>query len=421
MPRTLIYNGTLIDGSGGSALPNGAVLIEDDRILAVDQAGRLGRPDGATLIDARGGAILPGLIDTHVHVMLEQFDLLQLLNTPFSMRFYHAISNLRRTLEVGITTVRDAGGADLGVKTAVEQGLISGPRMQISTAMLSITGGHGDHHTLSGADPNIFPAYPGMPSGICDGPDEVRKRVREVLRAGADVIKVCSTGGVLSPTDHPNFTQFTPEELEIMVVEAGYRGAYVMAHAQGTEGIKNAIRAGVRSIEHGMFLDDEAIDLMLDRGTYLVPTLVAPIGVIEQAEKRGNMPEYSLRKARETLEAHQESISRAIAAGVRVAMGTDAAVVPHGTNLRELGLMVQSGMTPMQAIVSSTRVAAECLRWDDRIGTLAPGKLADVVVVDGDPLADIRILEQTERIALVMKGGKVEVDRRGRENEAARV
>jgi imidazolonepropionase-like amidohydrolase len=412
MAHTLIHNGTVIDGNGGPPISNGAVLVEDNRIVAVDRAGRIGQPDGATLIDARGGTIMPGLIDTHVHVMFEEIDILRMLNTPFSLRFYNAAKHLRTTLEAGITSVRDAGGADLGVKTAVEQGLISGPRMQISTAVLSITGGHGDSWTVSGADPQLFPAYPGMPSGICDGPEGVRKKVREVLRAGADVVKVCSTGGVLSPVDHPHYTQFSPEELAIMVQEAGYRGAYVMAHAQGTEGIKNAIRAGIRSIEHGMFLDDEAIDLMLKHGTFLVPTLVAPIGVIEQAEQKGTMPEYGLRKARETLEAHQESISRAIAAGVRTAMGTDAAVVPHGSNLRELGLMVRSGMTPMQAIVSSTKIAAECMRWDDRLGTLARGKLADIVIVDGDPLADIRILERRERIALVMKDGRVEVDRR---------
>ncbi len=407
MPYTLIHNGTLIDGRGGPPLANGAVLIEGNQIVAVDQAGRIGRPDGATLIDARGGTIMPGLIDTHVHVMFEGFDIPRLLNTPFSMRFYHAARNLRATLEAGITSVRDAGGADLGVKMAVEEGLIPGPRMQISTVVLSITGGHGDQQTLSGTTLQLFPAYPGMPSGICDGPEEVRKRVREVLRAGADVVKVCATGGVLSPTDHPHYTQFTPQELEIMVTEAGYRGAYVMAHAQGTLGIKNAIRAGIRSIEHGMFLDDEAIDLLLAHDTYLVPTLVAPLGVIEQAERNDVMPEYALRKARETLEAHQESISRAIAAGVRVALGTDAAVVPHGTNLRELGLLVQSGMTPMQAIVSGTKVAAECLRWDDRLGTLQAGKLADIVVVDGDTLADIRIMEQRERIALVIKDGEI--------------
>ncbi len=413
MAHTLIHNGTVIDGNGGLPISNGAVLVEDNRIVAVDRAGRIGQPDGATSIDARGGTIMPGLIDTHVHVMFEQIDILRMLNTPFSLRFYNAAKHLRTTLEAGITSVRDAGGADLGVKTAVEQGLISGPRMQISTAVLSITGGHGDSWTVSGADPQLFPAYPGMPSGICDGPEGVRKKVREVLRAGADVVKVCSTGGVLSPVDHPHYTQFSPEELAIMVQEAGYRGAYVMAHAQGTEGIKNAIRAGIRSIEHGMFLDDEAIDLMLKHGTFLVPTLVAPLGVIEQAEQKGTMPEYGLRKARETLEAHQESISRAIAAGVRTAMGTDAAVVPHGSNLRELGLMVRSGMTSMQAIVSSTKIAAECMRWDDRLGTLAAGKLADIVIVDGDPLADIRILERRERIALVMKDGRVEVDRQG--------
>jgi imidazolonepropionase-like amidohydrolase len=412
MAHTLIHNGAVIDGNGGPPISNGAVLVEDNRIVAVDRAGRIGQPDGATSIDARGGTIMPGLIDTHVHVMFEQIDILRMLNTPFSLRFYNAAKHLRATLEAGITSVRDAGGADLGVKTAVEQGLISGPRMQISTAVLSITGGHGDSWTVSGADPQLFPAYPGMPSGICDGPEGVRKKVREVLRAGADVVKVCSTGGVLSPVDHPHYTQFSPEELAIMVQEAGYRGAYVMAHAQGTEGIKNAIRAGIRSIEHGMFLDDEAIDLMLKHGTFLVPTLVAPIGVIEQAEQKGTMPEYGLRKARETLEAHQESISRAIAAGVRTAMGTDAAVVPHGSNLRELGLMVSSGMTPMQAIVSSTKIAAECMRWDDRLGTLAAGKLADIVIVDGDPLGDIRILERRERIVLVMKDGRVDVDRR---------
>ena len=412
MAHTLIHNGAVIDGNGGPPISNGAVLVEDNRIVAVDRAGRIGQPDGATSIDARGGAIMPGLIDTHVHVMFEQIDILRMLNTPFSLRFYNAAKHLRATLEAGITSVRDAGGADLGVKTAVEQGLISGPRMQISTAVLSITGGHGDSWTVSGADPQLFPAYPGMPSGICDGPEGVRKKVREVLRAGADVVKVCSTGGVLSPVDHPHYTQFSPEELAIMVQEAGYRGAYVMAHAQGTEGIKNAIRAGIRSIEHGMFLDDEAIDLMLKHGTFLVPTLVAPLGVIEQAEQKGTMPEYGLRKARETLEAHQESISRAIAAGARTAMGTDAAVVPHGSNLRELGLMVRSGMTPMQAIVSSTKIAAECMRWDDRLGTLAAGKLADIVIVDGDPLADIRILERRERIVLVMKDGRVDVDRR---------
>jgi imidazolonepropionase-like amidohydrolase len=413
MSRTLIHNGTLIDGTGVPPIAGGAVLIEDNRIIDVDRAGRIGRPDGAATIDAHGGTIMPGLIDTHVHVMFEQIDIVRMLNTPFSLRFYQAARHLRATLEAGITSVRDAGGADLGVKTAVEQGLIAGPRIQISTAVLSITGGHGDSWTVSGADPQLFPTYPGMPHGICDGPEGVRKKVREVLRAGAEVVKVCSTGGVLSPVDHPSYTQFSPEELAIMVQEAEYRGAYVMAHAQGTQGIKNAVRAGIRSIEHGMFLDEEAIGLMLDRGTFLVPTLVAPIGVIEQAEQTGTMPEYGLRKARETLEAHQESISRAIAAGVTVAMGTDAGVVAHGTNLRELGLMVQSGMSPMQALVATTKTAAECLRWGDRVGTLAPGKLADIVIVNGDPLANIRVLEDRERIALVMKDGKVEVDRRG--------
>lgn len=238
--------------------------------------------------------------------------------------------------------------------------------------------------------------------------------MREVLRAGADVIKVCSTGGVLSPTDHPEFTQFTEEELRVMVQEGAYRrGIKVMAHAQGAEGIKNAVRAGIHSIEHGIYLDDEAIDLMLAHGTFLVPTLLAPLSVLEQAETTGKMPEYGVRKARETIEIHSESIAKAHQAGVTIAMGTDAGVMPHGTNLRELGLMVNVGLSPMEAIVATTKVAAECLGWQDLIGTLERGKLADVIITATDPLADIRSLEKTENIVLVMQEGKVVKELRG--------
>ncbi|MEK7327312.1 MAG: amidohydrolase family protein [Chloroflexota bacterium] len=236
--------------------------------------------------------------------------------------------------------------------------------------------------------------------------------MREVLRAGAEVIKVCSTGGVLSPRDHPEFTQFTPEELQVIVREAAYRrGVKVMAHAQGAEGVKNAIRAGIYSIEHGIYLDDEAIELMLEHGTFLVPTLLAPLSVLEIGEA-GGMPEYAVRKAREVVEIHSDSISRAHKAGVKIAMGTDAGVMPHGTNLRELGLMVNIGLTPMQVIVATTKVAAECLGWQDRAGTVEAGKLADIVIAKTDPLKDIRSLEKTDNIVLVMKDGKIVKDRR---------
>jgi imidazolonepropionase-like amidohydrolase len=334
--------------------------------------------------------------------------LMKVATTPFSMNFYLAIGYLRRTLDAGITSVRDAGGADLGLKRALEGGLIDGPRLQISIVPLSITGGHLDFWLPSGERLGLFTPHPGLPSGICDGVEEVRKKVREVLRAGADVIKVCSTGGVLSPTDHPEFTQFTPEELGVMVQEGAYRrGVKVMAHAQGSEGIKNAVRAGIHSIEHGIYLDDEAIELMLARGTFLVPTLLAPQAVIEQAEKTGNISEWALRKSKEVLQAHRDSIKRAHKAGVKIAMGTDAGVMPHGMNLRELGLMHDhAGMSPMETIVATTRTAAECLGWQDRVGTLEAGKLADVTITTVDPLADIHALTP-ETVTRVLQGGRV--------------
>ena len=409
MAYKFIHNGTVIDGNGGTPIPDAAVLIRDNKIRAVGRKADISLPAGeVTTIDAGGGSILPGLIDAHVHLMLENINVERMMAKPFSLRFYESIDIMRRTIDAGITTVRDAGGADLGLKTAVENGLVVGPRVQISVTALSITGGHADGWFPSDNSFHLMPGYPGMPTNICDGVEDVRRKVREVLRAGADVIKICSTGGVLSPTDHPEFTQFSPEELEVFVQEAAYRrGVKVMAHAQGAEGVKNAVRAGIHSIEHGIFLDDEAVELMLEKGTFLVPTLLAPVAVIEIAESAGTMPEYGVRKAREIIEYHVESIGRAYKAGVRIAMGTDAGVMPHGTNLRELNLMCGLGMSPMESLVVSTRVAAECLGMDEQIGTLEPGKLADLIVVGADPLEDVRILEDNDNVLLVMKDGQV--------------
>ena len=413
MSYQLIRNGTLIDGTGAAPLTDAAVLVKDNHIQTVGKANSIHLPDAQTTeIDAKGGFILPGMIDTHVHVMLEGVNIVRDMMTPFSMRFYNSVTYLRNTINAGITSVRDAGGADAGTKQAVESGMIVGPRLQISISVLTTTGGHGDGWMLSGMEYDLFMAYPGFPECRVDGVEDCRRKVREVLRAGADVIKICSTGGVLSPTDHPEFTQFSPEELEVIVREAAYRrGVKVMSHAQGAEGVKNAIRAGVHSIEHGIFLDNEAIELMLKHGTYLVPTLLAPLAVLEAGEK-GGMPEYGIRKSREVIEIHSDSISRAHKAGVRIAMGTDAGVMPHGTNLRELGLMNKIGMTPMQTIVSTTKTAAECLGWGDKVGTIEAGKLADIILLKTDPLKDIRSLENTDNIPLVMKDGKVVKDKR---------
>ncbi len=413
MSNILIRNGTLIDGTGAAPVNDAAVLVKDNRIQAVGKANNIRLPDTQlTEIDAKGGFILPGMIDTHVHVMLEGVNIARDMMTPFSMRFYNSVTYLKNTINAGITSVRDAGGADAGTKQAVESGVIVGPRLQISISVLTTTGGHGDGWMLSGMEYDLFMAYPGFPECRVDGVEDCRRKVREVLRAGADVIKICSTGGVLSPTDHPEFTQFSPEELEVIVREASYRrGVKVMSHAQGAEGVKNAIRAGVHSIEHGIFLDDEAIELMLKNGTYLVPTLLAPLAVLEAGEK-GGMPEYGVRKAREVVEIHSDSISRAHKAGVRIAMGTDAGVMPHGTNLRELGLMNKIGMTPMETIVSTTKTAAECMGWGDKVGTLEAGKLADIILVNSNPLENIRSLENVDNIPVVIKDGKIVKDKR---------
>jgi len=343
------------------------------------------------------------LFDCHTHVIFSDVDQWRYLQTPFSLAFYKAMHNLRATLEAGITTIRDAGGADLGMKTAVDEGLISGPRMHISIRMITQTGGHGDDWMPCGVDIPFFIEYPGSPSALVDGPEQMRRKVRELIRDGADVIKVAVSGGVLSPRDNPRHAHFRPEELEMLVSEAKAAGIFVMAHAQATDGIKNAIRAGIRSIDHGVYLDDEAIGLMLERGTYLVPTLVAPTGVLTAAEQGIQIPEASLRKAGEVVDVHRESFRKAVAAGVKVAMGTDSGVTPHGQNLRELELMAEGGMTPAQVLVATTRTAAELMGLQDELGTVEPGKRADLVLVDGDPLEFAKL---TDRITAVYKDGR---------------
>jgi imidazolonepropionase-like amidohydrolase len=398
MARTVFAGGRLFDGTG-AAIGDADVAVEDGVIADVGSG-----LDGDELVDMSGSTLLPGLFDTHVHVMFGSVDIWRLLQTPFSYRFYDAIRNLEATLRVGITTVRDAGGADLGVKQALDDGIIRGPRVQISITMLSQTGGHGDGWLPSGGAIDLFPSYPGNPSGIVDGPDETRRKVRELARAGAEVIKIATTGGVLSPSDHPQKPGFDVEEIEVIVAEARAAGLEVMSHAQSPAGIKNAVRAGVRSIEHGIYLDDEAIALMLERGTYLVPTLVAATGVIRAAEAGAAIPEVALTKAREVVEAHRDSIRRAIEAGVTIAMGTDSGVTPHGENLLELELMAGCGMEPLDVLVATTKTAAELMGYERELGTVEPGKRADLVVVSGDPL-DFRDL--AARIEAVYQDGRL--------------
>jgi len=393
MTRTVFTGGKVFDGTGAE-IAMGDVVVEDGRVVEVGPG-----LDGDKGIDVTGKTLLPGLFDCHVHALMSHLDLMRNIQTPFSYKYFAARQNLETILRLGITTVRDAGGSDLGVKQAVQDGLVNGPRMQISIVMLSQTGGHGDSWMPCGNHITPRALDPGRPNHIVDGPDEMRRKVRELVRMGADVIKVAVSGGVLSPRDKPTHAHFRPIELEVLVEEATAAGVFVMSHAQATDGIKNAIRAGVRSIDHGIYLDDEAIALMLDRGTWLVPTLLAPRGVIAAAEAGVALTEAAKEKAYEVIDVHTESFRRAVEAGVKVAMGTDCPVSPHGTNLGELELMAKlSDMTPIDALVAATSSAAALMGLQDELGTLEPGKRGDVVVVDGDALDLATLAERVEQV-----------------------
>jgi imidazolonepropionase-like amidohydrolase len=401
-----ITNGTIIDGRGSDPF-EGTLLIEEERIISVGRNDQVSAPRDAIVIDAMGGSILPGLIDCHVHFMLEFPDILRGLTTQPSLRLLQGIPRMRATLEAGVTTVRDAGGTPAGLKIAVERGIVPGPRMKVAVSLISQTGGHGDGFFPCCVDIGLFGIrFYDVPSGVADGVEEVRKKTREILRAGADWIKLATTGGVLSASDAPTSSQLTVDEIAAAVYEGAAQEKRCMAHAQGSQGIKNALLGGVSSIEHGVYLNDELIDLMLKNDVYLVPTLVAPLDVAEfAAEHPDILPPMMAAKALDVIEAHQKSFRQAVEAGVNIAMGTDSGVGKHGNNGRELQLMVEHGMSPMQAIVASTQNAACLLQMDDAVGTLEPGKLADIIVVNGDVLADIGRIVDPTNIELVLKGG----------------
>src|SRR3954464_8306401 len=354
--RTVLAGGDLFNSLDGTS-SRADLAIDGERIVDVGTG-----LDGDTSVDCSGLTLLPGLFDCHVHMTFSgDLDVLRGLQRGFSYQFFEAVRNLRRTLDIGITTVRDAGFADIGVKQAVEDGLVEGPRLRIAVTILSQTGGHGDGMMPCGVDVNP-PPYPGMPSGVVDGPDSVRARTREILRAGADQIKIASSGGVLSPTSDPRLAQFLSDEIEEIVAVARAADTYVMAHAQSSAGIKNAVRAGVRSVEHGVYLDDEAIELMLAGDVWLVPTLMAPRGVLDAIERGEQMPDRVVQKAHEVAAVHADSFRRAVSAGVRIAMGTDTGVTPHGENLRELSLMTDGGLSPAAVLQATTLEAARLMR-----------------------------------------------------------
>lgn len=401
---------TLIDATGADAVPNATVEVAGDRIRAAYPGAPSSVEGGARVVDGRGLTLMPGLIDCHDHLAHPGLDMAKRARTPVTLMVHETARTLRQTLEAGITTVRDAALLDLGTKLALERGVIVGPRVVISLAIICQTGGHWDY-TLPSGIVEDYPMMPGIPDPIADGVEAVRKKVREVIRAGADWVKFATTGGIGSPTGGPDIRQFTYEETAALIDEAHSAGKPTFVHAHGGPGLKNAIRAGVTSVEHAVLGDPEDFEEMYRRGTWLVPTFTVLEMVLERIHQSpGSMPAEKVRKVQQVAEAGARSFQCAIKSGVKMAMGTDAGGLQHGQNARELEYLVRYGMTPMQAIVTSTRNGADLLGFGDWLGTITPGKKADLILVEGNPLADIRLLQDPSKIRLVMKDGTVYKD-----------
>jgi len=393
--------GQLIDGRGESPLRDAAVLIEGERITVVGPRSLV--PDGVRVVDLGPATCMPGLIDAHVHTLIAtddyQVDHLRRSSAYKALRGQNVV---RRLLDAGWTSIRVAGDADvfyahLEVKKAIEEGLIAGPRMCGAGHYLSITGGGGDINFFG---PEHALAADGL---VVDGVEEIRKAVRTEVKFGSDWIKVLASGAFMSVGDDPTRAHFSPEELRTLVEEADRLGVPVMAHADSNAGIIQALQAGVRSIEHGTFIDDAAIALFKERGAFLVPTLyVWEFFLAEEADSAAQKKMVEL--ARRYRAEYHEGLGKAIRAGVKIGLGTDYVGWPVEQSAREFALQVEVGRTPMEAIQAATQVNSELLGWDDRLGTLEPGKLADLVAVPGDPLSDI---SEMERVSFVMLGGRI--------------
>jgi imidazolonepropionase-like amidohydrolase len=407
----LLRDVRLIDGTGADPRPATDVLVADGLIAAVGPTGTVvpgwatADPARLTVVDGAGRTLLPGFLDCHVHVStLPGGDTLGTVLAPESLLTLRAVPHLSATLDAGVTTARDLAGADSGFRDALEQGLVRGPRLQVAIRILSITGGHGDWRTIEGTPLDTGPGA----GAVADSPAEFVRAVREVLRQGADWVKVAATGGMGSPRSHPESGGLSEPELRAVVEEADRHGGVgVAAHAQGAAGIAAAVRAGVRSVEHGYLVDDATIDLMGERGTWLVPTL----STLTRPVADGTAP-WVAAKRRALQETARERLHAAISAGVPVALGTDAGIAPHGTNLTELALLVEHGLSPAAAVVAGTSGAARMLGLADQVGTVAPGLRADLVLTDVDPLTSIDALADPRRVRLVVQDGRVVKDAR---------
>ncbi|WP_432101852.1 amidohydrolase family protein [Streptomyces sp. bgisy091] len=415
-PRVLLHGLRLIDGTGSAPVADAALLIEGEVIRWAGPSRELPEDLGKVVRIALGGrTVCPGFIDTHVHFALPgpAGNPLQGLGELPSYRVLKVLDRLRVTLENGVTTARDLMGLDAGFRQAVEEGRIAGPRLLVSVSMLSQRAGHADFTLAGGIDGlALAVAFPGSPPGLVGSVDDMRARVRDLVASGADCVKLATSGGVTSPHDRPEWLGLRPEMIRAAVEEAqAYGGLPVAAHAIGRPGIEAAVRAGVTSIEHGYALDDELRAEMVERGQYLVPTLLETTQDLDPARTSPAAYEKGVRWHR----IAQESVGLSAAAGVRIAMGTDSGLaVGHGRNLQELALLVKfAGLTPMAAIVAATRDAARLCGVHETTGTLEAGKAADLVVTDIDPLADIASLGDPAHILAVVKEGRIAVDRAG--------
>jgi imidazolonepropionase-like amidohydrolase len=399
--RTLIRAGHVVDVRTGQEAADQTVLVEGDKISSIGATSATAAQPGDREIDLRGYTVLPGLIDVHTHLTMEtNFDPYHELSTDVAREALNGARFAKITLEAGFTSARNVGAAgysDVALRDYINAGLLPGPRLLVSGPAIGITGGH--------CDDNLLPSsFHTVGDGVADGVPAVQHKVRENIKYGADLIKICATGGVLSKGDDPQASQFTFEELKAIVTDAHRLGRKVAAHAHGAQGILWATQAGVDSIEHGSYIDADAIGAMKAHGTYLVPTLY----LADWMAENGHLPVFYQQKMLDVSTAMRANQRNAVAAGVKIALGTDAAVYPHGLNAHELEVYVTKlGMSPLAALQTATINAADLMGWKDRTGALEAGKWADLIAVQGDPLADVRILQH---VPFVMKAGAVAKD-----------